>query len=153
MQRLQREWLVRSASLAIAGPALAAAVGVAAWGAWTTQAPRWPLVVVGVILATVLSAHLSVGRTQDSILLAYWPFARRHIAVQDIVAAQAVTYRPLRDYGGWGIRWGRGGVAWTVSGSRAVRLDLRNGRHVLIGSRDPHRLLAGLDLGLRPSGR
>jgi hypothetical protein len=51
-----------------------------------------------------------------------------------------VTYRPFREYGGWGIRFGRQGIAYTVSGDRGVLVRLRNGRSFLLGSKRPESL-------------
>lgn len=65
-------------------------------------------------------------------------------AWEQIASAEAVTYRPILDYGGWGIRWGRAGRAWNVSGSEGVRLHLTNGKNFLIGSREAERLAAAI---------
>jgi hypothetical protein len=53
---------------------------------------------------------------------------------------EAVTYRPIRDYGGWGIRWGPGKLAYNVSGSEGVRIDRSDDRELLVGSRQPYDL-------------
>lgn len=39
-----------------------------------------------------------------------------------------------RDYGGWGIRYGRKGKAFNVFGSRGLQLEFTNGKRLLIGS-------------------
>ena len=50
-------------------------------------------------------------------------------------------YRPILDYGGWGIRWGPGkGWAYNVSGNRGVQLELLDGKQLLIGSQNPEKL-------------
>lgn len=59
---------------------------------------------------------------------------RRSIPFAEIESAEAVVYRPLRDYGGWGLRLGPAGKAYNMKGSRGVQLKLRNGGGVLIGS-------------------
>lgn len=61
-----------------------------------------------------------------------------------IERAEAVEYRPIRQYGGWGIRCGRQGWAWNVHGSKAVMLHLRNGKSFLIGSQEAERLAAAI---------
>ncbi|GIS68544.1 MAG: hypothetical protein CM1200mP8_1020 [Chloroflexota bacterium] len=38
------------------------------------------------------------------------------------------------DYGGWGIRYGKNGKAYNVSGDRGVLLTFKNGSRVMIGS-------------------
>lgn len=73
-----------------------------------------------------------------------FPLYRRVIALADIARAEAVTYSPLREYGGWGIR-GRGeNVALNARGNRGVRLTLTDGRRVLIGSQRPFELADAL---------
>ena len=64
----------------------------------------------------------------------------RNIPFEDILSAESVTYRPIRDYGGWGIRAGPKGKAYNVSGDRGVQLELRGGEHFLIGSQLPGEL-------------
>lgn len=56
-------------------------------------------------------------------------------------------YSPLGEYGDWGIRRGRGGRAYNVKGNRGVRLVLRTGKKVLIGSRYPERLITAIRAG------
>jgi len=68
------------------------------------------------------------------------PMIRRSVPYGQVEAVTAVTYRPIRDFGGWGIRFRPGKTAWTVRGNRAVRLDLESGRAFYVGSRFPHRL-------------
>jgi hypothetical protein len=58
----------------------------------------------------------------------------RHIPFTEIREVKAVTYRPIREYGGWGIRKGRNGWAYNVSGDRGVRVLHRDGSTFLIGS-------------------
>jgi hypothetical protein len=53
----------------------------------------------------------------------------------EISQVEAVTYRPLASFGGWGTRWGGpGNMAYNVSGRRGVRLDLTNGKTAVVDS-------------------
>ena len=58
----------------------------------------------------------------------------RDVDCYRIAAVEAVSYRPLREYGGWGIRRGKGGSAYTVSGNQGVCISLTDGTSFLIGS-------------------
>jgi len=73
----------------------------------------------------------------------------RHLEWEDLEAAEAVTYHPLRDYGGWGIRVGTKGTACIVSGNRGLHLKRRQGSDLLIGSQRPEPFLEAL----RATGR
>ena len=81
----------------------------------------------------------------DRLVVGLAPFRRRAIPLADIAEAKAVTYRPLADFGGWGVRWaGSRGVAYNASGDRGVQLVLRDGRRVLVGSQRPEELALAL---------
>ncbi len=69
---------------------------------------------------------------------------RFRIPAGEIRSAEAVTYRPLAEFGGWGIRFGLGGTrAYTARGNRGVRIEA-DGRKYLIGSQRPEELAAAL---------
>lgn len=68
-----------------------------------------------------------------------------HIAADSIASARAGQYNPLLDYGGWGIRMGRGGRAYNASGNQGVRLELSDGKHLLIGSQRAPELAAAIE--------
>lgn len=85
------------------------------------------------------------ARVLDEGIEIVWGFAevvRKFIPFSTIEGVEVVTYSPLGDFGGWGIRGGRGRkVAWTVQGNRALRLDLSGGTRFFLGSQRPERLL------------
>jgi hypothetical protein len=55
------------------------------------------------------------------------------------------TYRPILEYGGWGIKRGIGGQAYNVSGNKGLQLELNDGKKILIGTRQPERLKLAVD--------
>lgn len=92
------------------------------------------------VLMTMLRLRTTVtgGELRISLIV------RRTIALADIASAQVRTYSPIMEYGGWGIRWGRGGRAYNARGNRGVQLVLRSGERVLVGSQRPEELLEAL---------
>jgi hypothetical protein len=107
-------------------------------------------VTVGVGLPVLFAlARLTVEVFVDRIDIRYRPFIRRTISLDSVVAADAVTYRPLREYGGWGLKgWSRRKIAYNVRGDRGVLLTLMDGRTVLLGSQRADDLAASI----RPTG-
>ncbi len=79
------------------------------------------------------SAHLHIR---------YRPFVYEHHSLGGIVRWTVRTYRPIRDFGGWGIRWSWLGKGWaySISGNRGVQLEFASGRRLLIGSQRPEEL-------------
>jgi hypothetical protein len=87
----------------------------------------------------------------DGIYIRYIPFHRkfRTMPFDAIQTYEARTYRPLKEYGGWGIRFGVGGKAYNVSGNRGVRLALISGRKILLGSQKPEELVLAIERAKR----
>lgn len=81
----------------------------------------------------------------DGVQVQFIPLWRkRKIPFGEIRRATAKSYRPITEYGGWGIRWGPGGQAYNVSGDRGVLLELTDGRRVMIGSQRAEELEAAI---------
>ena len=82
---------------------------------------------------------------KDRIRIRYFPLHTRIISVGEIKKYEACKFRPLLDYGGWGIRWaGRRGMAYVVSGNKGVHLELTNGKKLMIGSHKAEELAAAI---------
>jgi hypothetical protein len=90
--------------------------------------------------------HLATEVRMDGIYFRYWPLLLRwrHLCWESLEAAEAVTYHPLREYGGWGIRFGAKARAYIASGNRGVMLHRREGSDLLIGSQQPERFVEAL---------
>lgn len=124
----------------------------------THPAPDWAvwlvLVLCGVglplfFLRCRLVTTVTPGRLQVHLRLV----RRRDVPVGEILAAEVVEYRPLREYRGWGIRYNaKLGWAYTAHGHRGVRLRLAERRGLLVGSQRPEALVAALEeAGWRPA--
>ena len=107
-----------------------------------------PPAALGVPLALVLAVpawfwllRMTTEVHDDGVHVQFFPLWRKRIIpFREIRNAAAQTYSPLRDYGGWGIRWGPRGTAYNVSGDRGVLLELAGGKRVMIGSQRPEEL-------------
>jgi hypothetical protein len=81
------------------------------------------------------SLKLVTELRDDHLRLRFSPICTRRVLYTEIKSAQARTYRPIVEYGGWGIRWSlKNGMAYNVSGNMGVQLELTNGKRLLIGS-------------------
>jgi hypothetical protein len=106
------------------------------------RAPLAAAILVGGLGLRWIVGGLTVRVDPEGILvhLGSAPALRRRVRFDEILSVDVVRYRPIRDFGGWGIRgWGKT-RAWTARGDRAVRLRLTGDRELYIGSDVPHRL-------------
>lgn len=94
------------------------------------------------VVLLAVTVELTTEVCADGLRLRFFPFhlSFRRIRLDDVARCDAVTYRPILQYGGWGIRWTWKGRAYNVSGNRGVRIDYADGTHLLIGSQRPDEL-------------
>jgi hypothetical protein len=113
-------------------------------------------VVIGLLLLmfmVVFFLHMTteVTPTQVCVWFGWLPAYRRVVALEVVRAVEVVTYRPIVDYGGWGIRLRRDGDrALIARGNRGVRIELSDGSKLLIGSQRPEALAVAIDGAVRP---
>ncbi|MEA2097337.1 MAG: DUF6141 family protein [Candidatus Cloacimonadota bacterium] len=101
----------------------------------------WIAIGIGIPLL-FYSVKLTVEVRNDGIHIRFFPLYSRIILFNNVNSYEVTKYRPLSDYGGWGIRWSsEKGWAYNVSGNLGVELELSNGKRLLIGSQDPKKLV------------
>jgi len=97
----------------------------------------WSIFVVSVVVAVWFSLTKLVVEVRDDVLSIdfrfLWPL--RTIEWRQMRRAEAIAYRPVRDFGGWGVRWAPRGVVYNTGGNRGVRIYMVSGERVLVGSR------------------
>lgn len=132
---------------------LAAVGGVLAWSAWNLVEEGAPwhgwlgaFGIPAVVFAFFLSTGLRTEVHADHLLVRMVGLRRRHIPFTDVASFEAVRIRPVREFGGWGIRYGgkQRGWLYNVSGPHAVRIQYRDGRILHVGTQDPDRFVEAL---------
>lgn len=101
-----------------------------------------PFVASAPVLYWLFFGRLRIDLTRDALHLQFGrvPLIRKVVPLSRIRASEVVTYRPMVEFGGWGVRWRPGRTAWTTRGNQAVRLTLDDGKLLYVGSPNPHRL-------------
>lgn len=112
-------------------------------------------IAVPVFLLLMNPSRLTTRVTDDCVYvrLGVWvPFFVKRIPLASIRGCRSITYRPLLDAGGWGIRMGRfeGGRLWyyNARGDRGVLLEL-DGTRCVIGSQQPDDLVYAITTAVR----
>lgn len=103
-------------------------------------------------LVTVLHfSSLQLRLEQDSLAVRFTPFFWRWRQHQwhEIQSCEVVTYSPLAEYGGWGIRGSKRNRCYNVSGNQGLRIRLKNGASLLIGTQQAQPIQSWLDTFLQ----
>lgn len=89
--------------------------------------------------------RLTVTVDDGGIHIHYFPLFRRTIPFSDIHLIQARRYRPIVEFGGWGIRGGLGKrSAYNAKGDLGVELYLKDTKSIMIGSQRHEELAAAI---------
>ena len=117
------------------------------WVIWLT------LLLVGIGLpALFVSIRLIVAIGGHQITIRYRPFTTRRIGFEEIRDYEARTYKPIKEYAGWGIKgWSIDRMSYSVSGREGVELTLTDGKRVMIGSQKAQQLADAIGAGLSES--
>jgi len=90
--------------------------------------------------------RLTTNVGPEYLWIRFFPLSSRRIDYRDIDRFYAREYKPIAEYGGWGIRWSPDrGMAYNVSGKVGVQIHLKNGKQLLIGSQRSEELVLSLE--------
>lgn len=112
------------------------------WSAvgWLPQALWLPWLFYSAKLVTEVSANQLRVEFSSSILQMV-----DLMSLDELKSHEPTEYRPFREFAGWGLRWNPWkGWAYTVSGNGGVRVELANGKRLLVGSQRPDELAEAL---------
>lgn len=117
-------------------------------GVWLSDSDHGlPIWISSVVVALLLAmTRMRTIVMPDELEVKMFLVLPHRCAIDDVDRWEVVEYRPLRDYGGWGWRWGgpKRGWCYTMRGNRGVLVHLRNGKRFLVGSQRPDELAAAI---------
>jgi hypothetical protein len=94
-------------------------------------------VLIGFMLPLIFYLfELRIKVSNKGLYYQFFPFHFKSytIDIEDIESIKAMEYSPLKEYGGWGIKYGFKGKAYNVSGNKGVKIFLKNGLNIMFGS-------------------
>ena len=103
------------------------------------------LIAAVIVLISFTQLHTEIG--DEGIAYRMQPFHRtwRRIPWEEIERAYVREYKPLREFGGWGVRIGVNGKAYNVKGNQGLQIELISGQKILLGTQRPEALQEVLD--------
>ncbi len=146
MYRERTPWPWWVNALVYGGFVAAALPILAGWGGTERPMPHRLLLATGLLLGAVLIQVIAGGTTVlvqrrgIHVFLGTVPVFSKRVAYSDIRWIESVRYRPIKEFGGWGLRGFGAKQAWTARGDRALVLHLLDGRDIYLGSDHPDRL-------------
>ncbi len=90
--------------------------------------------IVLLVCLLILNIKLKTEIDKQGIHYQFGPLTKKTILWQDIEQCYVRSYSPIREFGGWGIRFGFNGRAFNVKGNQGIQLVLKSGKKILIGT-------------------
>jgi hypothetical protein len=117
---------------------------IAAFFVWAVL--PWLSVTLAVIALAMISTYggfrTQVTRDTVAVRIGFLGIKLLQLKMADIAAVEVHAFSPLRDFGGYGIRFNREMQAYYLQGDRGVKITAVDGRKYLIGSDRPEHLAA-----------
>jgi hypothetical protein len=98
-----------------------------------------------IIVSTVIlfvNMRLETQIRKDGVYVRFFPFhlSFKEYTWEKISKSFVRQYRPIVEYGGWGLRLGLAGRAFNVSGDKGLQLEFNDNKKLLIGTNKPEEL-------------
>ncbi len=88
-----------------------------------------PVIIIFLVLGLLWSVNLQWELDQNQFSFSFKPFIwkRKSYPINEIETIEFCTINPLRDFGGWGLRYStKFGKAYTTHGNTVLRIHLKN---------------------------
>ena len=87
----------------------------------------------------------------DGLYVRFFPlqFHSHKISYEEIKNYEVRTYSALKEYGGYGIRYGKKGKAYNVYGNKGIQFEFQDGKQLLVGTQRPEEFFSALATGMR----
>lgn len=112
------------------------------------------LAVTSVVAILFMFLKLVTEVRNDGVYIRFYPIHLRfkRFAFDEIRVYYARRYKPLLEYGGWGIRSGKdrkAGKAYNVRGDMGLQLEMTDNKKILIGSQKAEQLAAAISKAIQ----
>lgn len=135
-QYLRKTWIAWLVMIPLAACVITVIAQAASEG---RKAEFWiPVILVPLVFIPLFLAWLEVRVDAAGVYYRWYPlqWRLRSLRWEEINRAEIRKYKPLPEYGGWGIKGTRKNRAVNMTGNTGLQLELQNGRKLLIGIGD-----------------
>lgn len=102
---------------------------------------------MGTIFLFLMSLKLETRIDPYTIKYRYFPFISkwRTITKDEVKSIEVISYSPITDYGGWGIKGNRSTKAYSILGDQGLLIDVGQKKKIMIGTQKASELNSFLD--------
>lgn len=92
--------------------------------------------IMSLVLTLIFNIKLETRIDEQGIHYRYLPFIRkwRLIRKESILSAEVISFNPLLDYGGWGMKGNRTTKLFNITGDQGLLIDKGETKKILLGT-------------------
>ncbi|MBK0403483.1 hypothetical protein I5M27_10840 [Adhaeribacter sp. BT258] len=104
------------------------------------------MIVIIPLVALFMFIKLETRVTESGIAVKLFPLHLkfREFPWSEMEQIYVRKYSPLGEFGGWGLRYGFGGLAYNIAGNQGIQIVFKSGKKLLIGTQKPEEAAASL---------
>lgn len=103
----------------------------------TFTSEDWVGLGVLILVLMLLFVKLHTRIDKEGITIRFFPFVIKRTWSWDMIDSVYIKKYSIVDYGGWGYRVGKNGIAYNTKGNFGLQLILKNGARIMIGTQRP----------------
>jgi hypothetical protein len=104
---------------------------------WNVDDPDYiGLAILFAVLIFFILVRLNTTINEQGICIRFIPFVRKKTWLWEQIEDVYIKEYAISDYGGWGYRIGKNGVAYNTKGKYGLQLLLKDGSKVMIGTQN-----------------
>lgn len=102
----------------------------------------WTVIIPLCIIILFSNVRLESVITAEDLYVKLFPLHLKFkfISWDEVSVVYIRQYRPLAEFGGWGLRYGFGGKAYNIKGNMGLQLNFKDSSNLLIGTQRPEEL-------------
>ena len=110
------------------------------------------LVIIGVVALLIFAIKLHVTINTEGITYKYPPFhiKPKQMPWANIESVELMKINPLKEFGGWGLRYGKLGAAYTTRGRYILHIVQKKGKPINLTIAQPEKFIAATSQQLWP---
>ncbi len=94
------------------------------------------MAIMSLVMALILNIKLETRIDDQGIHFRYLPFIQkwRLLSKPSIISAEVITFNPLFDYGGWGMKGNKTTKLYNITGDEGILIDSGESKRTLLGT-------------------
>jgi hypothetical protein len=111
-------------------------------------------VIMAGVIYLIFGTRMITEINSNGVYVRFKPFLVKEKSFPaDIIEKYEVRkYNPVADYGGWGVKHGRKGIVYNVSGNMGLLLWLKNNKKLMIGTHRPEAVKRAMNKMMNNNG-